>query len=70
MGDVAEIKELVAKQSREAVQAQKRVDDLIAELARQRMAPAAPVIAPDAAAAAAAVVAAAGERHALRALKH
>ena len=52
--DIAELKELVAKQSREAVQAQQRVDDLIAELARARVAPAGPggPGVPDAAAAA------------------
>ena len=38
MGDIAELKELVAQQSRDAIAAQKRVDDLIAELARARLA--------------------------------
>ena len=38
MGDIEELKELVARQSRESVAAQKRVDDLIAELARVRLA--------------------------------
>ena len=38
-GDIAELKELVAQQAREAQAAQKRVDDLIAELARARVAP-------------------------------
>ena len=38
MGDIEELKELVAKQSRKSVAAQKKVDDLIAELARERLA--------------------------------
>ena len=55
MGDMAELRELVAQQSRNAVAAQKRVDDLIAELARARVAavPAAPAHHPPDAAAAA-----------------
>ena len=52
------MKELVQQQARDAITAQKKVDDLIAELARARMAqaPAAPVhvpVVPDAAAVAA-----------------
>ena len=39
MGDIADLKELVAQQTRDAIAAQKRVDDLIAELVRARMAP-------------------------------
>ena len=38
MADIEELKELVARQSREGIAAQKRVDDLIAELARVRLA--------------------------------
>ena len=58
MGDIAELKELVQQQARDAIAAQRKVDDLIAELARARMAPvpAAPVhvpVVPDAAAVAA-----------------
>ena len=40
MGDIVELKELVAKQLRENIAAQKRVDDLIAALAQARAAPA------------------------------
>ena len=63
MGDIAELKELVAQQSRDAIAAQKRVDDLIAELARARLAPPAtpahiPAVVPDAGAIAAAAAAA------------
>ena len=63
MGDIAELKELVDRQSRESVAAQKRVDDLIAELARMRMAaPVHPPPAPDAAAVAAAAVVARADK--------
>ena len=57
MGDIAELKELVAQQSRDAIEAQKRVDDLIAELARSQLAavPAAPAHLPAAVPDAAAV---------------
>ena len=61
MGDIAELKELVAQQSRDAIAAQKRVDDLIAELARARLAataaPAHISVVPDAGAIAAAAAA-------------
>ena len=53
MGDIEELKELVAKQSRENIAAQKRVNDLIAALAQARAAPVhAPGLGPGAAAAA------------------
>ena len=38
MGYIEALKELVARQSRESIAAQKRVDDLIAELVRVRLA--------------------------------
>ena len=57
MGDIAELKQLVAQQTRDAAAAQKRVDDLIAELARARMAPAHVPAVPDAGAIAAAAAA-------------
>ena len=57
---------MVAQQSRDAIAAQKRVDDLIAELARARMAPpAAPAhvpVVPDAGAIAAAAAAARADK--------
>ena len=70
MAEIEELKELVAKQSRESVAAQKRVDDLIAELARVRLAGPGPAVHPPPAvnpevaaeAAAAAVAAARAEK--------
>ena len=58
MGDIAELKELVQQQARDAIAAQRKMDELITELAKQRVAPipAAPVhvpVVPDAAAVAA-----------------
>ena len=52
MGDIEELKELVASQVRESIAAQKRVDDLIAELARVRVAAPGGAVHPDAVAAA------------------
>ena len=52
MGDIQDLKDLVAQQVREAANAQKRCDDILAELAR--LCAAAPAAAAPAAAAAAA----------------
>ena len=63
MGDIAELKELVAQQSSDAIAAQKRVNDLIAELARARLAaPAHVPVVPDAGAIAALAVAARADK--------
>ena len=51
---VASQGQMVARQAQENIAAQKKVDDLIAELARVRMAPGPAAVAPDAAAVAAA----------------
>ena len=61
--DIAELKLLVQQQTREAVEAQRRVDTLIAEMALMRAAaPAGPAHVPDAAAVAAALVAARADK--------
>ena len=38
MGDIAELRELVQQQARDAITAQNKVDELITELGRQRVA--------------------------------